>query len=227
MVKKEWFKFYGEKDRPESFDRVVQSWDTANKATDLSDYSVCTTWGIKGKNLYLLSVLRKRLEYPDLKRAAREQQCLFNASVVLIEDMASGTQLIQELIVDGCYAVTKYKPECDKVMRMHAQTAVIENGLVYVPQTAPWLAEYLHEMAVFPKGKHDDQVDSTAQFLDWFKKPMPSWGIFEHTRRMAEKLKPPKQIYVRLRAPHSGSVQTLLGPAHQRRPGWNHRDVGR
>jgi len=140
MVKKEWFKFYGEKDRPESFDRVVQSWDTANKATDLSDYSVCTTWGIKGKNLYLLSVLRKRLEYPDLKRAAREQQCLFNASVVLIEDMASGTQLIQELIVDGCSAVTKYKPECDKVMRMHAQTAVIENGFVYVPQTAPWLA---------------------------------------------------------------------------------------
>ena len=32
---------------------------------------------------------------------------------------------------------------------------------------APWLAEYLHEMTVFPNGKHDDQVDSTAQFLDW------------------------------------------------------------
>jgi predicted phage terminase large subunit-like protein len=188
MVKKEWFKFYGEKDRPESFDRVVQSWDTANKATDLSDYSVCTTWGIKGKNLYLLSVLRKRLEYPDLKRAVREQQRLFNANVVLIEDMASGTQLIQELIVDGCYAVTKYKPECDKVMRMHAQTAVIENGFVYVPQTAPWLAEYLHEMAVFPKGKHDDQVDSTAQFLDWLKKPMKGWNIFELYRQRAEAL---------------------------------------
>jgi hypothetical protein len=34
LVKKEWFSFYGEKDRPEGFDRVVQSWDTANKATD-------------------------------------------------------------------------------------------------------------------------------------------------------------------------------------------------
>jgi phage terminase large subunit-like protein len=119
MVKKEWFKFYGEKDRPESFDLVVQSWDTANKATELSDFSVCTTWGIKGKNLYLLSVLRKRLEYPDLKRAVREQQRLFNANVVLIEELASGTQLIQELIVDGCYAVKSYKPECDKVMRLH------------------------------------------------------------------------------------------------------------
>ena len=45
-------------------------------------------------------------------------------------------------------------------------------------------------MTVFPKGKHDDQIDSTAQFLDWFKTPMPHWGIFEATRRMAEKLNP-------------------------------------
>ena len=188
LVKAEWFKRYGEKDRPESFDRIVQSWDTANKATELSDYSVCTTRGIKGKNLYLLSVLRKRLEYPALKRAVREQQSLFNANVVLIEDKASGTQLIQELIVDGCHAATSYEPECDKIMRLHAQTAVIENGFVYVPQTAPWLAEYLQELTVFPKGKHDDQVDSTAQFLDWFKKPMAGWGIFEFYRRQAEEL---------------------------------------
>ena len=104
LVKAEWFKHYAEKDRPESFDRIVQSWDTANKATELSDFSVCTTWGIKGKNLYLLNVLRKRLEYPALKRAVREQQSLFHANVVLIEDKASGTQLIQELIVEGCGA---------------------------------------------------------------------------------------------------------------------------
>jgi predicted phage terminase large subunit-like protein len=188
LVKEEWFRRYQANELPESFDRVVQSWDTANKATELSDFSVCTTWGVKGKNLYLLSVLRKRLEYPDLKRAVREQQSLFGAGVVLIEDKASGTQLIQELIVDGCHGVTSYKPECDKIMRLHAQTAAIENGFVLVPETAPWLAEYLHEITVFPKGKHDDQVDSTAQFLDWFKKPMSSFGIFEVYRRQAEEL---------------------------------------
>jgi hypothetical protein len=48
---------------------------------------------------------------------------------------------------------------------------MIENGFIYIPETAAWLAEYLHEMTVFPKGKHDDQVDSTAQFLDWFGGP--------------------------------------------------------
>jgi predicted phage terminase large subunit-like protein len=212
MVKAEWFKRYGEKERPERFERTVQSWDTANKATELSDYSVCTTWGVRDKDLFLLGVFRRRLEYPALKRAVREQQSLFRATEVLIEDKASGTQLIQELIADGCHGVTRYQPECDKIMRLHAQTGMIENGFVHIPETAPWLAEYLHEMTVFPKGKHDDQVDSTAQFLDWFKRPMPSWGIFELTRRMAEKLKPPEPVYVRLKAPPGiGAVQTFSG----------------
>jgi hypothetical protein len=116
----------------------------------------------------------------------RDQQSLFNATVVLIEDKASGTQLIQELIADGCYAVTRYQPTTDKIMRLNAQTAIIENGFVRIPESAPWLDEYLQELTVFPNGKHDDQADSTAQFLDWFKTPMPHWGIFEHARQVAE-----------------------------------------
>jgi len=52
-------------------------------------------------------VLRKRMEYPELKRAVREQCAAFEASVVLIEDKASGIQLIQELIEQGLYAVTR------------------------------------------------------------------------------------------------------------------------
>src|SRR5947208_10775282 len=71
LVKAEWFKRYSERDRPERFDRIVQSWDTANKATELSDFSVCTTWGVRGKDLFLLAVFRRRLEYPAVKRAVR------------------------------------------------------------------------------------------------------------------------------------------------------------
>jgi predicted phage terminase large subunit-like protein len=216
LVKATWIKRYHEKELPERFDRIVQSWDTANKATELSDFSVCTTWGIKDKNLFLLGVFRRRLEYPALKRAVREQQSLFDANEVLIVDKASGTQLIQELIADGCHGVTCYQPTMGKIMRLHAQTALIENGFVYIPETAAWLAEYLHEMTVFPKGKHDDQVDSTAQFLDWFKKPFPSQGYYEYTRRCAEaieqqrKPQPPKALL----AP--GSMEWL---AEQNKPG--------
>src|SRR6202035_9403 len=137
-----------------------------------------------------------------LKRAVREQQSLFGANEVLIEDKASGTQLIQELIADGCHGVTRYQPTCDKIMRLNAQTAMIENGFVHIPETAPWLDEYLHELTVFPKGKHDDQVDSTAQFLDWFKKPFPGQGIFEFYRMRAERRQNPnnpERYRVRLR----------------------------
>jgi phage terminase large subunit-like protein len=71
-------------------------------------------------------------------------------------------------------------------MRMHAQTATIENGFVHLPQAAPWLAEYLHELAVFPNGQYDDQVDSTAQFLDWFKLSGREDGIYAYYRMLAE-----------------------------------------
>jgi phage terminase large subunit-like protein len=81
---------------------------------------VCTTWG-KGKHVYRLGLRRRRLEYPALKRAVREQQGLFNANVGLIEDKASGTQLIQERSAEGCYG-TRYQPNCEKIMRLHAQT---------------------------------------------------------------------------------------------------------
>ena len=94
------------------------------------------------------------MEYPELKRAVCEQCAACGATVVLIEDKSSGSQLIQELIEQG----------------LHAETAMIENGFVHLPKEAAWLAEYLHELTVFPKGKHDDQVDSSAQMLDWFKR---------------------------------------------------------
>ena len=44
-------------------------------------------------------------------------------------------------------------------MRMHAQTAMIGNGFVHLPEEAPWLAPYLAELTAFPHGKHDDQVE--------------------------------------------------------------------
>ena len=48
---------------------------------------------------------------------------------------------------------------------------LIENGFVQIPESAPWLAGYLHEMTVFPNGKHDDQVDSTRLVQEAFPRP--------------------------------------------------------
>jgi predicted phage terminase large subunit-like protein len=182
MVKLEWFPRYQLDDLPDRFDQIVQSWDTANKVSELSNYSVCTTWGINGTRIYLLHTLRQRLDYPELKRAVREQWRAYGATVVLIEDRASGTQLIQELKVEGLHAVTGYTHEGDKIMRLHAQTATIENGFVYLPQEAPWLAAFLQELTTFPNGKYNDQVDSTSQALAWHKQAPPEHTIFAYYR---------------------------------------------
>jgi predicted phage terminase large subunit-like protein len=156
------------------------------------------------------------MEYPELKRAVRDQYALFRPSVVLIEDKASGTQLIQELMAEGLHAVTRYQPQSDKVMRLHAQTAMIENGFVRLPKAAPWLALYLHEMTTFPFGRHDDQVDSTAQMLDWFKRgsgPSSNAGIFELYRGLAQAAQaqqPSRERRVRLRVPAGIGHRNML-----------------
>ena len=150
----------------------------------MSDYCVCTTWGKKARQLFLLHVLRKRLEYPDLKRAVVEQARLFDATRVLVEDASSGQSLTQDLKHDGFYLVTPIKPKGDKVMRLSAVTAAIEAGQVFIPAQAPWLEDYLHELMMFPAAKFDDQVDSTSQALsNAFIFQSEGDGWFEYIRQ--------------------------------------------
>ena len=205
LVKEAWFRRYKPEDQPQPFDQVIQSWDTANKPSELADYSVCTTWGCKGSNFYLLNVFRKKLSYPDLKRAVVEQNQLFNPTTILIEDKASGTQLIQELIDAGMSKVTRYKPDGDKIMRLHSQTATIENGFVHLPIEAHWLPDYLSELMMFPNGRYDDQVDSTAQALAWAKQKPLYLGFYEYYRQLAEEAKGQSRPPIALRAPSNVS----------------------
>lgn len=171
MMKNQWIMYYDETMHHTEFGEIVQSWDTANKSGELNDYSVCTTWGRKNKRYYLLHVFRKRLNYPELKRAVKELFDQHKPGKVLIEDKASGTQLIQDLQSEGMFQVKAFEPPkgTDKIMRLHAVTALFENSLVYLPRQASWLADYLHELTSFPGSKFDDQVDSTTQALEHLK----------------------------------------------------------
>jgi predicted phage terminase large subunit-like protein len=136
MVKENWLMVYEPTQLPKSFDQVIMSWDTANKASELADFSVCTVWGYKKPQVYLMEVVRKKLNYPELKQTTHELKARWNPTVILIEDKASGTQLIQELQREDISSAKAVKPEGDKVMRMNAQTGFFEQGLVY-PQQPP------------------------------------------------------------------------------------------
>ena len=71
LIKWAWFQTYDQVPDLSAFDLVVQSWDTASTVTQSSDYSVGTTWGVRGCDYYLLDVVRERLEFPALKRRDR------------------------------------------------------------------------------------------------------------------------------------------------------------
>ena len=173
IIKWEWFGSYDALPQRQNSDEIIQSWDTANKAEELSDYSVCTTWLVRGNLYYLLDILRKKLNYPELKRTAIEHARNHQADSVIIEDRGSGISLIADLRQGGAAGnpmPIAFDPVGDKITRMSAQSGPIEAGQVLLPRTAPWLQDFRDEILEFPHGRHDDMVDSLSQFLACIRK---------------------------------------------------------
>lgn len=112
-----------------------------------------------------------RLEFPELRRRIKTLHSQWNASLVLIEEAGSGVQLLQDLRQENRISVRGMIPKDDKATRLLSVSHLIEGGQVAVPAHAPWIADFQREVAVFPNGKHDDQVDSLSQFLKWLAEP--------------------------------------------------------
>jgi predicted phage terminase large subunit-like protein len=170
MIDLSWFRRY--KTKPRNVKRTIQSWDTANKEKEINDPSVCTTWVEADNGYYLIDVYRDRIGYPRLKSAAMSKYAQLNPDVILIEDKSSGQSLIQDLRSETSvkYPIKPIMPVSDKVTRMSTASPSIEAGLVWLPESASWLADYETELANFPNSATADQVDSTSQFLNYIKK---------------------------------------------------------
>lgn len=154
----------------------IQSEDTAHDTKTVNDWSVIETWGIWTGGADLLDVWRERVEFPDLKKQTVALALRDTPSWLLIERKASGISLIQELQRDTRLPIwgedlTKpgVVPDKDKVTRAQAAVGYIASGKIRIPKEAPWLADFLTEHANFPHGKHDDRVDTTTQFINWYR----------------------------------------------------------
>jgi predicted phage terminase large subunit-like protein len=179
IVKREWLKFYTPQEKPDDFGTILQSWDTAVKDTEDANFSVCTTWGVKGGKAYLLDVFRRKLSFPDLKRFVQILAKQHDATVVLVEDKSSGSSLIQQLRSEG-FSKVRAAPSLDgdKRARLNGQTPLIEGGFVLFPKRADWLDAYLTELLAFPSVSFDDQVDSTVYALAWISENPRYVGSF-------------------------------------------------
>jgi len=147
--------------------RIVLSWDTASKGRAHNDPSACGVWAETAAGHFLLDVVRRRMDYPELRRSALALAAKWRPAAVLIEDQASGQALAQDLAREPGVPVIALRPEGDKATRMARVSPTIEAGRVFLPERAPWLADYEAELASFPEGAHDDQADMTSQYLAW------------------------------------------------------------
>lgn len=171
VIHREWLRFYD--DLPDTFERVVVSWDTASTVGETSDWSVGTVWGAIGTDYYLIDLIRGRWESPDLRRKIIETTKRYDAHATLMEETALGQSLTQDINRTTRMRAMLMRPRFDKQARLLAQAARFEAGQVHLPRQAPWLSNYINELLAFPSGKHDDQVDSTSQALRYLTTRTP------------------------------------------------------
>jgi predicted phage terminase large subunit-like protein len=168
MMKRHWFQRHDA--LPDNIERIVQSWDTAIKAQNHHDASVCLTFAEAAGRSYLIDAQAHRVEYPDLKRLAISLAKQHQPHAILIEDKASGQQLLQDLKRETSLPIVAAGSSASKITRFAAVSAMIEAGRLSLPNRASWLSAFESELLAFPHAEHDDQVDAMVHYLDFLRK---------------------------------------------------------
>ncbi len=167
IVKRQWFKWYDVRSKPVKFDEVIQVWDLTFKDKVMNDYVVGTVWGRLGADVYLIDMVRDRMDFPKTIQAFTNMTAKHpEAKAKIVEDKANGPALIATL-KSKISGIIAFNPEGSKEQRLYAVSAQIESGNVYLPQPAlmPSVDIFLEEVVAFPNAPHDDCVDNLTMAL--------------------------------------------------------------
>lgn len=155
-------KFHDGRDRLVPLDKLQKfvTVDVATSTKTTADYFVASEWGVdRDANLFLLGVTRDRLPGPEQLPTLRASSERWNFAPIGIEKVAFQLSLIQNAIADGLPAV-EVEVDSDKVSRAQLAAARCAAGAVYWDPTMPGIDEWEKELLAFPRGAHDDQVDT-------------------------------------------------------------------
>ena len=174
LLKREWWQIW-EKDDPPPCEFTIMSLDAAQESNNRSDYNALTTWGVffneetNNYNIILLNAIKKRMEFPDLKKLVLEEYKEWEPDAFIVEKKSNGSALYQELRRMGI-PVGEFTPGKgqDKISRVNAVSDLLSSGIVWAPDRR-WAKEVIEECNDFPSGTNDDLVDSTTQALMRFR----------------------------------------------------------
>lgn len=144
--------------------------DLAVSEKTVADWSVVGIFGLAPPNLLVLDMLRGHWAGPDLPRVLNRIVQAYKPSYVGVEEVGLGKSVVQDMQRGNPLetpprpplAVKGIPPRGDKVTRALTLAARMGSGHVYVPRQAPWVPKLVAEMATFPKGTHDDMVDTLS-----------------------------------------------------------------
>ena len=154
---------------PKGAKLVLWSWDTAHKKGQANDPTAVLVVAETKNAFYLVDCVCRKMEFPELKKEVKMRYGSKRASWVLVEDKASGQDLIPELKADTTMPVKAVKVDKDKVARVNYVIGGLEAGNWYLPEGAGWVADFVDECAAFPNGDHDDRVDAWSQAATFLK----------------------------------------------------------
>jgi len=158
--------------------RLTISADTASKDQQRHDPTAITVWiETVDRRHYLIDVVVKRVQFNDLvtliEDTCRRWQLEYpgTPTAILVEDKGSGTQYIQaRQHLAPAVVIPIAVTNVSKEFRFDGVSPMFTIGEVLLPERAIWLPDYEKEIFEFDgKGTatHDDQVDSTSQYLSW------------------------------------------------------------
>jgi len=174
LIKREWWQIWDKEDPP-SCEFIIMSLDAAQEANNRADYNALTTWGVfyneetNNYNIILLNSIKKRMEFPDLKKLVLEEYKEWEPDAFMVEKKSNGAALYQELRRMGV-PIGEFTPGKgqDKISRVNAVSDLFNSGIVWAPERR-WAQEVIEECNDFPSGANDDLVDSTTLALLRFR----------------------------------------------------------
>lgn len=138
--------------------------DPAFVRSKRSDYTAMAVWAVAPTDphsLLLLDLQRVRVTHADHVPMMRALWDKWHPAWVGIEKQMATLSLFDDVQRQGV-VVRWLKPDKNKVARAETAVALVDAGRVFLPQSAPWLADFLDEVVSFPVAAHDDQVDVLA-----------------------------------------------------------------
>jgi len=189
VIKREWWLTWGEKAYP-PMDYILASLDTAYTEKTENDYSALTVWGVfsgdvvarsvktedgveraytqQHPRVMLMTAWAERLELHELVNKAADTCRSMKVDRLLIENKAAGISVAQEirrLFGHEDWAVMLIDPKSqDKLSRLYSIQHLFAEGMVFSPDRA-WADKVITQVGAFPRGKHDDLVDTVSQAL--------------------------------------------------------------